>query len=334
MDEDRPYAPSARKLARARASGDVPRSALVSAAFVLIGGGLAVAFTGSAWLSAWRAFAVRALAGEGELADAGRLVVLGAAPPAAAAFLLAALGGFLQVGPLFTAKPLRLDLSRLDPVDGLRRMFRPEEVVSRVVPVLLLIALLAIAATVLRGSIGLLGRPALSAGAALERSSEAVAVFYLRACMLMAVAGAVALIYRRYRYWRDQHMSRREVLRERRESYGDPAARRQRERRHRELTAAPTLDRVLETATLVVVGDEVAVVLGWQDRLRPPRVCYLARGRERWIGLSAFSARGVPVAADDALARELSPLRVGAEVPRGTWRRIARLIARGAEVGV
>jgi len=325
MAEDRPFAPSARKLRRARQAGEVARSPLASSAVVLLGVGGALALGGPGWLARWRGFAVRALSGEGSVEEAMAVGAAGVFAPLAVAVVVGAAAGFLQVGPLWTTEPLGPDLSRLDPGRGLRRLFAPSEIASRLLPALLGVVLVAVALAVLRDAAGLLGRTRLTPEAALAAAGAVLGALWWRGCAVLAVAGAIALVYRRWRWRTDQRMSRREVLRELRETEGDPAARRERARRRRALAAA-TWAEALARAALVVRGEAIAVVITWEDRARAPVIAFIARG-------AAAARLGVvadaPVAASDALARELALSGAGARAPRATWRRVAGSMVEG-----
>lgn len=322
MDEDRPYAPSARKLKRAREAGEVARSPLASAALVLLAAGAAIAFAGPAWLDAWRGFATRALSGEGTLEEAAGIAALGLAPPLTAAVVVGAFASFLQVGPLFTVRPLVPDLGRLAPGRALARWFSPPVLAARLAPLLLVAAIVAIALLTLRDGAGLLGRTALAPDAALEAAGAILGAFFLRACGALALAGAIALVWHRWRHWVEQHMSRREVLREQRELEGEPGARHRRERIGRALVVAPTLAEALSRTTLVVRGEGLAVLVAWDGSESAPTMQYVLRGATDAV------PPAIPRAADAILAAELAVLPPGARAPRRTWARLARWITR------
>ena len=325
-DEDRPLPPTARKLRKARERGEVPRSALASAALVLLGGGAAIALTAEASIASWRAFAARAFAGEGSLEEAIGVAAGALVWPLVAVSVAAVSAGVLQVGPLFTAKPLAPDLGRLDPGEGLRRMFSGPEIVGRTAPLLLVLVLAAIAAVVgLEALRGLAGRVAVAPEAALGFAGTSLGALFAYACGAFVVAGAIALARVRHRYLEDQRMSRRERREEERETRGEPAARRARARRRRELAMGPPLEEALEGAALVLRGRDVAVVVGWPSKKETPRVAFVARGH----ALARLSRlRDGPEAADATLAAELARVPLGGPVPRALWRRLAEHLAR------
>lgn len=299
------------------------KSPLASAALTLLAGGVAVAFAGPWWIERWRELATRCFAGQADLEEALGVAALGLAAPLGAAVVVGALSGFLQVGPLFTLRPIVPDLSRLDPARGLQKRFSGPELLARLAPIGLVVVVGALAVAALREGVGLLGRTELAPDAALAAVALVGGAFFWRACAALALGGAIALTYRRYRYWLDQHMSRRELLREQRELEGEPGARRARERARRDLGVAPTLAEALSRAVLVVHGADLAVLVGWEDRQAAPTVLFVARG----AGVEAAIA--IPRAADPVLAAELAALRPGAAAPRGTWPRLAAWIAKG-----
>ncbi|MBX3269489.1 MAG: EscU/YscU/HrcU family type III secretion system export apparatus switch protein [Sandaracinaceae bacterium] len=321
MDEDRPYAPSAHKLRRAREAGEVAKSPLASAAAVLAAGGAAVALAGPAWLEAWRAFAVRALSGEGTLEEAAALAAHGVAAPLAACVIAGALAGLVQVGPLLSLRALAPDAARLDPARGLARAFSPAAIGARLAPVALALAIGALALDLLRDGAGLLGRTALAPEAALGAAATLGGAFFARACALVAAAGALALAYRRWRYWREQHMSRRELAREARELHGEPGARRRRAHARSELARMPTLAEALSRAALVVEGAGLTVLVAWAGGDDAPTIAWIGRG-------ASVPTGALPRARDAALATALAARAPGARVPARLWAELARWIAR------
>ncbi len=324
MEEDRPHAPSAHKRKRAREAGEVARSPLASAAMVLLAGGAAVALAGPGWIDAWRAFATRALSGEASIDEAMRVAAAGLAAPLAACVAVGALASFLQVGPLFTLAPMAPDLGRLDPARGLARLFSGPELAARLGPLALAALVLALALDAVTDGAGLLGRAALPPAAALGAIGSVAGAFFARACGLLAVAGAVALVYRRWRWLVDQRMSRRELLREQRELEGEPGARARRDQIRRTFALAPSRAEAIAGATLVVHGDGVSVLVGWDGGEAAPRVLLVARGPAIQLPSS------IATALDAVLAAELAAVSPGAPVPRGAWRRLASWLARRA----
>lgn len=250
------------------------------------------------------------------------VAALGLAPVLAVAIGVGALGSFLQVGSLFTVRPWVPDLSRLDPIEGLRRRFSGAELGARAAAGLVGLLALALTFGCIRDALALAGRPDLTAAELVDVAGVLIGRLWWRAGLAVALAGAAALIYRRWRWWKDHHMSRREVLREQRETEGDPGAQRRRRHRRRELARGLPLKDAWATTTCVVRGNDLAVLVAWPERRQTPRVVFVLRP-------PGLIPPAVPSVRDDALARELGAVPVGSPAPRRVWRRLAAHLVRG-----
>src|SRR5262245_40296807 len=144
MADDRPGGepteePTPRRLEKARREGDVARSADLTTSFAFLAACGALA-AGAGTLAAELAHLVRrgliqavsatpptpGAALEGALEDLARLV----GPILGAAFLTAAVVGGLQAGGLFALGPILPKGQRLDPLEGLRRLWSVESLTS------------------------------------------------------------------------------------------------------------------------------------------------------------------------------------------------------------
>ncbi|MCZ7682397.1 MAG: EscU/YscU/HrcU family type III secretion system export apparatus switch protein [Sandaracinaceae bacterium] len=334
-DPERTEEATPRKLQRARERGEVPTSPLLGAVLALAGVAVALTAGGEAAIASFRRLVEATwsapVAPEVALAAAADTAASILLWPLVAAVGLGALASFLQVGPLFTAAPLSPDLGRLDPARGLRRLASLEELAPRAGVLALALALLALAAIVLRDALpGLLGRTE-GASFVLDAGARVLGAFGVRAIALLAVAAAAGVAYRRWRYLREQRMSRRELREERREAEGEPHARRRRAEAHRERALAPGAEEAVAGAAIVVRGSGRAVVLRWRaGSSDPPLVSLVARGALAGRVLSLAARARVASVIDEGLAAELER---GRPLSRAALRRLARHIARGAVRG-
>jgi flagellar biosynthesis protein FlhB len=335
-DHDRTEQPTPRKLRQARARGEVPQSRLATAALVLFGTGSALAL-GSEWaVGAWRRLVESLLtasppAPAEALAAAADIGARTLAAPLAVAVALGALASFLQVGPLWTWRPVSPDASRLDPVRGLGRVLSWGELGPRAGGAALAVGCLALAAVVLVDALPGLLRLGSPAGA-LQAGHRVVSAYWMRACGLLAAAGGLAIVYRRAQHRRAQRMSRRELRQEQREVEGEPQARRRRAELQREGALGPAPDEALRGAALLVCGPDRAVVLRWdREANAPPEVSLTARGSAAAHARRLAAQVGVPTVLDEPLARALERTRHG--LGRGWLARLARHLARAERRG-
>ena len=215
----------------------------------------------------------------GFLADQGASAALAIAPLLAAAFMSAALVSYIQVGALFTLKPVTPDANKLNPAQGLKSLFGKEKAVALLQNLAKLGLMSAIAWSVIGAEIATIARAArfdLHHGVALLPGA-----LFRVATPLVAALGALAivdLILQRRRHAEKLKMSKDEVKREHKESEGDPMIKGQRRQLHQEMIDDPGLTRIAGADAVVVNPTHLAVAPGLPARRegRPAE-----RGRRR-----------------------------------------------------
>jgi flagellar biosynthesis protein FlhB len=337
MSEQKTEAPTPRKLRRARERGEVPKSRELNTAVVLLvaaaglswwGPGMAAALTEVLHLSL---VAVASPAPErlpAVLGAAARQAVWALAP---LLLLVAAAGGlvaFLQVGALFTVRPVLPQPARVDPVKGLARLFSPRQGVELLKTLAKMAIVGAVAWTTLRSGLrGVATASGAGAPALLHATAGLVGLLLLRVGVAMAVLAVPDLLYQRWQHRRDQRMTKDEVKREHREAEGDPHAKQHRDRMHREIVEYGVLEEVRRADVLVVNPTHRAVALRYdEDAHEAPEV--RAKGQDALARRMIEVARqaGVPVLRDVPLTRALFELELGDEIPPALYEAVAAVL--------
>src|SRR6185503_40418 len=133
-DGEKTEAPTPRRLSDAREQGQIPRSADLNAALGLMGGLLCLSWFGPGLVGALLKFVRQCLsASEPEevasidlvsvLVQMGTTTLWAIGPVLAGLFVLALISNLFQVGFLFTTQPLMPKLSKLNPLNGVGRLF-------------------------------------------------------------------------------------------------------------------------------------------------------------------------------------------------------------------
>lgn len=333
-----PATPRHRQKARER--GQVARSTDLSAAagFLSASAVLAVgARAGSGAFAGW-AVGLWGTPPPPDLSIGGAMTVLTsglwafarlAGPPlgAAAAGTLAA--GVAQTGFVLSLRPLAPDLTHLDPVQGLRRMFSRRALVE-----------LAKAAVKLGAICGLVWVPAdhlvlvllgggLNPGAAAALTYGAAQAILLRGGLLLLAVGAADYFYQRSELDATLRMTQQEVRQEVRESEGDPAVRARRRRRQRELSRRRMLADVRHADVVVANPTHFAVALRYDGRTMAAPVV-VAKGTDFMAERIKAIARAanVLIVENPPLARSLhAASKVGQHVPAALYKAVAEVLA-------
>lgn len=326
---ERALPPTPKRLRDARRRGQVPRSFVLSTAGAACG-----AAAGFVWVSSRL---------DGLLSFTVDVLSATASEPAAALFrgtaVLASVGGAPLAGALvgglvaaLSASGAGFHPSRLAP--DLSRLFSPGvgmPVLERF-EVLLRAALLAGGAT----AIGVATFPTL-ARAVLAASGvglEGVWLVLFAARWPLAkflagslVAGAVDLVYARFRFRQSLRMTREELQAELRQSEGNPWIKGMQRALRRQVLPGGGKRGVGVATAIVVNPTHVAVALRYRpEECEAPYLVAKGSGADAIALRREGEARGVPVFRDVPLARSLLALEVGEAVPEELFRATAAIL--------
>lgn len=333
--EDRTEDPTPRRLERAREEGQVPLSreavgfaTMLAAALAAM---LAVPPLGGSLLAVLRGIMAQAGMPGTEPAAAALGVLQAAAllvlPVCLAVGLAAALATLAQTGWPQAARGLTPDLSRLNPLAGLKRLLGPEMLVE------LLRALLKLgavgAALWTAADPGILGAALMRpAGGLLGAAEQAMRGFVLAALLAFAGVAALDLLWTRWQFLRRLRMSRQDLKEEMRESEGDPMLKARRRRIAEQRVRRRMIAAVPKAAVVITNPTHYAVALAYaQGDLGAPVV--VAKGVDAMAARIRQAARehGVPVVENPPLARALHRLEPDTQVPVEHWQAVAEILA-------
>ncbi len=237
---------------------------------------------------------------------------------------------FLQTGFVFSAYPLRLDLEKLNPISGIRRMVSLRGGVRAVISIMKVVVLGAVAYVSFRSEIRRL--PSL-----LEMEIWDVLRYGIRASFFMGARLALALLilglldymYQRWQYEQDIRMTRQEVRDELKRMEGDPLMRERRRAVQRQLALQRMMHRVPEADVVITNPTRIAVaILYMAERMNAPRVVAKGAGHvaERIMGIA--KRHRVPIVENRMVAQTLyRNVDVGREIPPEVYVAVAEILA-------
>ena len=325
----------------AREKGQVARSTDLNGAAVVLAGMAAIALTGPQMIAGLEGYLRRSIAdasapgqvqtdGVGHLMlSAGGAALAASAPIAAACLVAAVLANVAQVGLRPSAKALRPDLKRINPLTnfksmyGVRALFETGKTLWKLVAVGGVVALAVIPR--IRELAAATGAPPTVLGQMLADSALAVA---WRAAAAYALISAVDYAWQRRRHEKSLRMDREELKQEQRQQNTPPEVRAALRRRaaqmarQRMMTDVPTADVVVTNPT------HYAVALRYDGSATAPEV--VAKGADLVAARIRAIARehGVPTVSDPPLARTLhASVDVGQVIPADLYQAVARVLA-------
>jgi type III secretion protein U len=318
------HPPSKRKLEKAREKGDWPNSREFSGSVALAAGCLGLFLFGPGIVKEILGFAKECFsAGGEELSQRGVRLVFRS---------VAWIGGLTLAGALLSSWPqsgfafrYRADLGKLNPVKGLGRLFSRDHLADS------LFMLLRVAVFLLLGAFVLVVVIPPIVRVPLDRNQLVTAGIwgFGRVCLFLVVPallfGVADLFFKRRRYFNRLHMSREEVLQERKEQEGDPRLRSERRRRHRQLLAGT--QGVRHSSVVVVNPTHIAVALRYRPEEDEAPVVLDSGKEDAASRIRSEAVRfGIPVVENVPLARALLLVEIGDMIPESLYQAAAEVI--------
>jgi flagellar biosynthesis protein FlhB len=339
-DEGRTEDPTEQKIRKAREDGKVAKSAEFTSALVLlfpiIALGILAPYLFQIMLEMMRYYlsviSARVIAPEHVRAFLSYMLRI-TGPVAAVAVAGALLGNILQVGFLFTVKPITPDLSKIVPKFGkfLQRSFFSGEAVFNFWKSVLKVLVIGIIAYLnIRNEVE---RFAFFVTAPFELSFQTTAAVAFR-IMVQSSLALLALALPDYLFQRRQHreslkMTKQEVKEERKTVEGDPLIKSRLKERMRDILSQDMIRKIPEADVVITNPTHFAVGMEW-DRERMVAPMVIAKGQDNMAQRIKAIARDndVPVVENKPLARALyAEVEVGEVIPERYYEVLATILA-------
>lgn len=253
---------------------------------------------------------------------------------------------FLQVGPVMTTEKLKFGLDKMNPIEGLKRMFGKDGLFE-LVKTLVKVALIAgIAWIVIKNAIATSGQLiALAGSSPIDGSGAAAAMASLHQTysltiqmlgMVVAVFLVVAVadrLYAKHSFIKKMKMSRRDIKQEHKEDEGDPQVKSMRREMHQEWANQSALGATRGSAALLVNPTHIAIALDYDQESCPvPVIAAKGMGPLAAAMRTEAERAGVPIIRNVATARTLwTRGEIGEIVPEDMFDAIAAVILWAAK---
>jgi flagellar biosynthesis protein FlhB len=316
-EQDKSELPTAYKLLQARRRGAVARG-MDLGFFAAIAVLLCFAWWAGAGLAGALAHHMRTvLAASGQLADGSlpvQLLLSQMSWPVvrlvgfflATMFVVGGIFEIVQTGAVFSGQPLKPDFSRLNPAQGLKRLFSARLLIETLKNVLKLVVYSVIGFLVIDDTV--FQAQAISDAGSLAAALGAAAMRLLGVFVVAAGIFAVAdQVIARRQFLKTMRMSRRDIRREHRDREGEPRLKQKRKQLHGEFARTSRSLRNLKGADVLIANPlHIAIALKYDPgSMDAPRVVSAGTNAVAQRLKRLALAYGIPVIEDQRLAREL-----------------------------
>jgi flagellar biosynthesis protein FlhB len=220
---------------------------------------------------------------------------------------MALLFDFIQTGPVFSAKPMIPDFSRINPAEGLKRIFSVRALIEAVKSSFKFIIYILIGWILTRNALNQL-LPIVDDS---QKLAQALASTTLKLLFGLCLAGIffaiIDQIITRRQFGKKMRMSRRETKREHKDQEGDPRVKGRRKKLHGDFLKITSSLRAVRDADIIIVNPEhFAVALMYDAKIMiAPKVIACGSG---WLAIAIKKVAiryGVLIIEDRNLVRKL-----------------------------
>jgi len=338
---DKTEQPTPERLQRARSQGQIPTSAEVTSALLVLVLLVALAISAPS-LRRWFILQVQQglsfqTTGAMDRSAIGSMVYARATeslrlitPIMLAGACISVLSSLLVGGWVVTSQPLKLNLSAISPIRGLKGLFSLQSLVHLLISLVKLTVILALVCDFLRDKLGACLQLRWSTPEqTLSATAHLVFGVSLRIVVALMAIALLDFVYQRWQYKRNLRMSRQEVKEERRQHEASPEVRGRIRAVHIEMARRRMLQEVPQADVVVTNPTHVAVALKYDaPSMQAPEV--VAKGADLLAEKIKEIARthGVPILHKPPLARTLyATVEVGQPIPETLFVAVAEVLA-------
>jgi len=237
---------------------------------------------------------------------------------------------FLQTGFLLSTVPLSPDLSKLNPLKGIKRIFSINTLYETAKGLFKVAILGTILYLVLKKEV--FNIPLLvdmDIVNVMNFSFAQIKKLIMISALVLTVFAAVDFAFQRWQYSRNLRMTKQEIREEHKEVEGSPMIKARIRSIQREMARRRMMQEVPRADVVITNPTHFAVALKYDvKKMGAPRV--VAKGANLIAGKIKEIAKqsGVPVFEDKPLARALYPLDVNQEIPEAFYKAVAVILAQ------
>lgn len=339
--------PTAKKLNDARNEGQVAKSREISNAFTLIGLFLllkiAISFLGDQFLGGYADTynripeLIKLTDGKIRSGDFSTLLLhmlmrmlIGMAPFLVVGFILSFLADYLQVKWKVTTKPLQPKFSKMNPINGFKRIFSMNSLVELLKAILKIALISYVVYTTIRDKlqvIYLLFHMTLWQGIA--TAADIAISIGMKVSFVYLIIAALDFAYQKHKFNKDQMMTKQEIKDEYKNAEGDPAIKGKQRKRMQEASRRRMMQDIPKADVVITNPTHFAVAIQYDAEVAAAPVV-LAKGEDHLAAKIKEAAREnhVEIVENKPLARMLYyNVDIGQQVPPELYQAVAEVLA-------
>lgn len=239
------------------------------------------------------------------------------------------LANFVQTGSLITTEPLKPDLSKLNPINGFKRMFSMRTFMELFKDLGLVTIVGFVGYKFVRDNYTyILNLGNLNAAAVMAAMGSLVISIFFRITIILIIIALIDYVYQRFQFNKDLRMSKQEVKEEFKQDEGDPQIKGKIRQKQREMAMRRMMQEVPKATVVVTNPTHIAIALKYKEGQNAPVVT--AKGADRVALKIKEIAKNndVPIIENKPLARLMyKELELDEEIPMDMYQAVAEILA-------
>lgn len=251
------------------------------------------------------------------------------APVLGAGFLTALVVGMAQVGAIFTGEPLKPQFNKLNPVEGVKNMFKVVTFIELIKNIAKIAVVLYIAySTVYKSLDEVMATYRIDILMAAQITGSIIFEFVLKVCIIFLLISLFDYVIQRWNFMKNMRMTKDEVKREYKQDEGDPAIKGERRRLHREMAFSDAKQAVKKSDVVVTNPTHVACAIHYdQQEMSAPEVVISGQRKFAEMIVDIAQSENVPIVRNIPLAWSLLKLEDGDEIPEDLYEAVAEVLS-------
>jgi len=256
------------------------------------------------------------------------LFILG--PIFLAAIVVAIAINFLQVGSMFSVESIMPKASRINPVEGIKRMFGPKALVQLAKSLIKVFIIGYFLYNIIRDNLNIF--PALqeiTVGQSVVILGNILFGLAWKIALAFLVLSLADFLYQWWEYEKNLRMSHDEIKEEYKQTEGDPQIRAQIKKRQRAMAMRRMMEDLKQADVVITNPTHFAVALKYNLSKRPAPYVVAKGQNEIALRIRAIAQENnIVIMENKALARALySQVELGQAVPAGLYKAVAEVLA-------
>lgn len=252
------------------------------------------------------------------------------APIVLISFFISLFITYVQVGFLFTTKPLKAKLSRINPIEGFKRIFSKRSLVELLKSILKIFFVGYVAYSYGSKNIGtIVNYPSMEPGQILKNFSKLAFSFSIRIIGALLFLAILDYLYQWRDYEKNLMMTKQEVKEEFKQTEGDPLIKSRIREKQRKIAMNRMMQDVPKADVIITNPTHLAVAIKYDDDLYIAPYL-LAKGADVVAENIKKVAKenSIPIVENKPLARVLySTVDIGEVIPEELYEAVAEVLA-------